>query len=265
MITLAVANAKGGVGKSTTAVHLATGFARQKKKVLFVDLDPQANSTQWLLGELPPETKGAADLLLNDGPPSKEEIHAVPERERLWMVPATPKLATTDVFLAQAAGGQMVLRDALAELAKEYDYAILDCPPNFNVTVLNALCASDGVIAPVLAAFMSLAGLQRLEDTIQRIKKRLNVRTSVLGYVLFAADSREAITTEARNLLRQAAGEKLFKSEIRVSTAAKSLPAHRKVAWDAGADERGAEDYKSLLKELSGHLRSLTGLDAQKG
>jgi chromosome partitioning protein len=261
VITLAVANAKGGVGKSTTAVHLATGFARQKKRVLLVDLDPQGNTTGWLLGQIPPETKGAADLLLKEGLPSPEEIHPVPDRDRLWLIPATPKLATTDVSLAQAAGGQMVLREALGELAKDYDYAILDCPPNLNVTVLCALCAADAVVAPVLAAFMSLTGLKRLEDTVQRIQRRLNVRTSVLGYVLFAADRRESITNEARELLAQEAGQKLFRSEVRISTAAKTLPAHRMVAWDKGADERGAEDYKALLKEITERLRGI-GLTA---
>ena len=255
MITLAVANAKGGTGKTTLAVHLAAGLAAQGKRVLLADLDPQASATAWLLGPLPLEARGAAQSLLRSGgPPDPAELHPAPGRDGLTVLPATPALSTVDVALAAEVAGETALRRALAPLRSRFDVVVLDCPPNLGLTVLSALCAADAVIAPVLGAYLSLAGLRRLEDTVVRIRERLNVRTRVLGYVLFAADAREAITAEARELLAKEAGEKLFRAEVRVSTAAKALPANRQTAWDAGADGRGAVDYPALLAEAMGRL-----------
>lgn len=253
MVVLALANAKGGVGKSTVAVHLATGLAREGKRALLVDLDPQGNASSWLLGKLPVGSKGAAEALLKDGALG-EELHPVTTCKGLTVLPSTPALAGADLALAQEIGGELALKRALAKVSDQFDIAILDCPPSLGLTVLNALCAADAVLTPVLAAYMSLSGLRRLEDTVTRICERLNVRTRVLGYVLFASDSRESITAETRELLRKEAGDKFFKAEVRTSTAAKSLPAHHKTAWDAGSDPRGAEDYKALLKEVKTKL-----------
>jgi cellulose biosynthesis protein BcsQ len=117
------------------------------------------------------------------------------------------------------------------------------------------------VIAPVLAAFFSLSGVRKLEESLERMRVRLNARTHVLGYVLFAADAREAITNETREILRAQAPGKLFNAEIRVSTAAKALPARRETAWDSGADARGLEDHQAILDEVLGRLHSRSRAD----
>lgn len=254
MRTFAIANSKGGVGKTTLAVHLATGLAREGHRVLLADLDPQANATGWLLGPLEPAARGVADVLTKGRPPDAGELHPVPGRDGLTVLPSTPSLAGADLALAGEVAGETVLRRALAPLRTRFDFVVLDCPPTLGLTVLSALCAADTVIAPVLGAYLSLTGLKRLEDTCERIRERLGARTRVLGYVLFAADPREAITAEARELLEREAPGRLLSAEVRVSTAAKALPARRETAWDEGADPRGAEDYPAVLAEIMARL-----------
>lgn len=254
MITLAIANSKGGVGKTTLAVHLAAGLALQGKRTLLVDLDPQANATAWLVGALPAGATGIGETLLS-AEVDAASVLPVPGREGLSLLPSTPNLPGAELRLGGEPLGQMNLRRALQGVRSKFDAVILDCPPHVGVGVMSALIAADAVVAPVLGAFMSLAGLRKLEDMAARIREGVaNARTHVLGYVLFAADPREAITTEARELLHKEAAGKLFKAEVRVSTAAKAMPAHRLLAWDAGADERGAEDYPAVLAEVLARL-----------
>jgi chromosome partitioning protein len=253
MRTIAVANAKGGTGKTTVSVHLATGLAREGKKVLLVDLDPQGNASLWLLGHLPPQTEGIAEAL-SAGRITDAQLHQVEDVPGLKVAPATPKLASSDLALASEIGGETILGKLLQGRAKEFDVAVLDCPPNIGMTVISALCAADGVISPVLPSFLTLSGLRTMTDTITRLRERLNARTDVLGYVLFAADGREAITAEARELVREQMGDKLYKAEIRVSAAAKTLPAHRSTAWDKASDPRGHEDYSAFLRETMARL-----------
>lgn len=249
MKTIAVANAKGGTGKSTLTVHLATGLAR-RNKVLLIDLDPQGNSTASLLGlNETGGSKGSADVL------SEEKItreHLVPLKANggaLDLLPATPELMHVDRLLADEIAGETALKRALDASRGEWDYVVIDCPPSLNNAVLNAFCAADGVLVPIVAAYFSLAGVRRVEDVLARLRDRLKVNARTLGYVLFAADPREAITAEVRELLRKEGKDKLFRAEIRVSTKAKSLPGRRATAWD-GNDSRGEEDYEGVLAEL---------------
>ena len=254
MKVIAVANAKGGVGKTTLAVHLTVGAAIQEQRVLLVDLDPQGNATKWLFGDIP-DGAGSADAL--KGQLADEGIRLVEGRGALGVVPATPKLAGVDLALASEVAGETLLRHSLREYDQSCDLAVLDCPPNLGLTVLSALCAADGVLIPVLPAFLSLAGLSQLYETVERVRDRLNVSTSIVGVLLFAADSREGITAEARTLLQEQINGELMSSEVRVSTAAKALPAHKKTAWDVGADPRGAEDYAAVLAETIQRLERL--------
>lgn len=253
MKTITLANMKGGVGKTSCAVHLATGLAR-KHKVLLVDMDPQGNATAWLLGLARAETgMGTVDMMREV---YLRDVHLTKVAPTLDLLASTPGMSTIDQVLAGEVASQSILRRVLERSKKKWDFCVIDCPPNLGLAVLNALSAADGVICPVMGAWLSLAGLRRMEATVEQIRDRLGVDTRLLGYVLFAADPREKITDEARGILRREAKEKLFVSEIRVSTAAKTLPENRDTAWDEGCDERGREDYAALLKET---LKRLEG------
>lgn len=254
MKTIAVANMKGGVGKTSLAVHLAAGLSKERR-VLLVDTDPQGNSTAWMLGlQRTEEGMGTAEVLRGG---KLEQKHVSKVAERFDLLAATRSLEGVEHALAAEVGGQLILKRALQRFkGDEWDYVIIDCAPTLGLLVLNGLCAADGVVAPVLGAYLSLAGLRRLEQTVEQIQDRLNAKTRVLGYVLFAADPREAITEEARSILRKEAPGKLFKAEVRVSTAAKTLPDKRQTAWDGG-DERGAEDYAVLMKETLRRLEAV--------
>lgn len=258
MRTLAVANAKGGTGKTTLAVHLAAGLARQGKRTLLVDLDPQGSASTWLLGIDHGVGAGTAEALLAKriGP---DHVHLVPGYEqRLMLLSATPELEVAKERIASRPVAHLTLRRALRDIAGSYDFAVLDCPPAVGFFTVAALCAADAILAPVLAAYLSLAGLRRLEELVAEVRDGLESAVEILGYVLFAADPREAITAEARTTL-QGAGARLFRGEVRISTAAKALPAARRTAWDDGADERGREDYRSVLRETLAKLGALTG------
>jgi chromosome partitioning protein len=246
VIVLAVANAKGGTLKTTLAVHLAVGLARRQARVLLIDLDPQGNASTWLLGAIP-DTLGAAAALR--GHLRLEDAHTVPARPGLLVLGGGPTLAGAEIALASEVAGETLLGRALARHAGELDYVVLDCPPALGLTVVAALVAADGVIVPLPPALLAIAGLAHLEETLGRVRERLGAKVRLLGAVLVAADPREAITGEIRALLKAELGPACYRAEVRVSTAAKVLPAHRRTAWEAGADARGAKDYAAVLAE----------------
>lgn len=258
MRTLAIANAKGGVGKTALAVHLAAGLARRGKRVLLADLDPQGSASTWLHGLDHVGRLGMAEALVAKRI-NPDHVHPVPGYERLMLLPATPALEVSKDQIASRPLAHLTLRRALRDVAASYDFAILDCPPAIGFLTVAGLCASDAVVAPVLAAYLSLAGLRRLEDLVAEVRDGLESKVEILGYVLFAADPREAITGEARSTLQGATGAKLFAAEVRISTAAKALPARRITAWDEGADSRGLEDYRAVLRETVAKLAALGG------
>lgn len=252
-MTLAVSNAKGGVMKTSVAVHVATGLARQGARVLLLDADVQGNATTWLLGTIP-DTAGTAEALRGTLP--REAGMPVEGYPTLRVLAGGPRLAGADLTLAAEVAGETLLRRALARVSASYDYAVIDCPPAVGLTVVAALVAADAVLVPVLPGFLPLQGFAQLEDTRARVIERLGARADLLGVVLVGADPREAITADTRELLTRELGPRLFRSEVRISTAAKALPAHRRTAWDAGADARGAEDYTAVLAETLRKLRA---------
>jgi chromosome partitioning protein len=255
MITIAMANAKGGVGKTSSAVHLATGLARYRDaKVLLIDLDPQCNTTTWLLGEIPPETPGTYEVLTK-GADLKAHAQYIEERG-IYLLPATPRLAAADMELAHQMGGPFVLQDRIEAAGALLDYTIIDCPPNLGIKVGAAICASDYVLSPILPSFFSLDGVGKLETAIGLAQKRYHAKTKLLGYFLFGADAQELVTKETREVLKERYPNQVLHTMIRVSTRAKSLPAGKLLSWDEGYDPRGKTDYYELLKEVTARLEA---------
>lgn len=260
MKTIAIANEKGGTGKTTLAVHMAVGLARRKRRVLFLDLDLQATATKWLMG-LPARPKadfpGVASVLESGKLP---DVAVHPSYEpRLSVVPATDALQSAEYAIAHSPAGQVRLRHALRSVARQWDFTIIDCAPNLGVAVVSGLCASDAVFVPVPCNFLGISGLADLDEAMQALRQGYKVATMVAGLVLFNVDVRKALTQATRHLLNEHAGEKLMAAEIRTSTAAERLPELHKTAWDSGVDLRGAEDYSKFLDE------ALARLGARKG
>jgi chromosome partitioning protein len=242
--TIALANSKGGAGKTTLSVHLASGFAKRKLRTLLVDMDVNGSSTVWLMGAPPPGVMGAYDALMG-AELTPRDATPVPGREGLWLLPSTPKIARVAVELANEIGGALLLRDALQCLREDFDICVLDCPGDLNVVVLAALCAADGVVAPVVSNFLGVMGLAKLDETLMRARKRLSAHASLLGYVHFDVDARKAIGEEVREALAKTG--MLLETEVRTSARAEDMPRHHSTAWDRGVDRRGAEDYEALL------------------
>lgn len=265
MQVVALASGKGGSGKTTLAVHVAEGLRRQGRRVLLADLDPTGHATAWLLGMAGTDGQGAADALRED---RIEDAHlrAVEGREGLQLLPATPALHAVGKWIAGEPRPDEILRGLLRAAGARWDFAVLDCPPDLGSLTLNALCAADGIVAPVLPGVLALGGLRALEGTVAKLERRGEGQVGrVLGYVLFAADERERITGEARDLLRREAPGRLFRAEVRTSASAKVLPLRRETAWDEGTDARGAEDYPAVLRETLARLGGSSALRKVKG
>lgn len=250
MKAIALANSKGGTGKTACAVHIATGLARRKKRVLLVDLDYQQNSTRWLLGrEMLGDEPGAPEALesarIEDS--MLQEVEGWPT---LQLLPSTRRLPAAELAVASAPAGQAHLRRALSKAQSHWDFVVIDCAPNLGTGTVAGLCAADFVFVPIPPAYLSLMGVGGLEATVTRLRDGFGVATVVGGYILFAVDSREGLASATRQLLQREAKGKLMRAEVRLSTAGKRLPELRQTAWDAGADPRGAEDYGAVLDEV---------------
>lgn len=251
MRAVALASGKGGSGKTTLAIHLAEGLRRQGRRVLMVDLDPTGHATAWLLGMAGATGQGAAEALLNDQL-TDAHLRQVEGRPGLDLLPATGALQKVEGRLASEPGSDLIFRTLLRDAGERWDFVVIDTPPTLGALTLNALCAAEGVLAPVLPGVLALGGLRHLEGTLATLRRRYGegeVARS-LGYALFAADARKNLTDEARELLHREAPGRLLKAEVRVSTAAEVLPLRRETAWDEGADPRGAEDYPAVLREV---------------
>ena len=252
MKTLAIANHKGGTGKTALALHLSVGLARQGRRVLLVDMDPQQNASRWALRvphALGADVPGVAQVLESgriDGP----ELHSSPLAESLSVLPSTKALLMAEMSIATKPAGQVHLRRALERVRRNYEFAVIDCAPSLGTGTVTALCAADYVFVPIFPQYLSLVGVGELEATIKRLREGFRVRTYVGGYVLFGVDEREGLAEDTRQVLRTQAKEKLLRSEVRVSTAGKKLPDVQMTAWDAGADARGREDYRRVLDEV---------------
>jgi chromosome partitioning protein len=242
---LALANQKGGVGKTTTAVNLAACLAEAGERTLVLDLDPQANATSGL-GE---SANGTSSYDLLDGAPLEELAHAT-RFPNLDLIPSRPELAGAAVELAAHGDGESFLASALAPARERYDYAFVDCPPSFGPLTVNALAAADRVLVPVQCEYYALEGLAQLLHSIELVRQRLNPRLVLAGMLLTMVDGRTRLAADVAGEVRRHFGELVFNAVVPRSVRLAEAPSHGLPITVYDPASAGADAYYRVASEL---------------
>ncbi len=245
-VIIAVTNQKGGVGKTTTAVNASFYLAKQGKKVLLVDFDPQGNATSGLGVNKHELQRTVIDVIQNEL--DLKECVIQTKHKNLYILPATPHLANTEAELAKVQQRFTRLRSALQE--NEYDYVIIDCPPSLSLLTVNSLIAANYILLPVQAEFYALEGLGQLLETMQLVRKGLNPTLELLGVVITMLDARTALSNQVHEEVKKHFPGKVFSTVIPRNVRLAEAPSH---GLPVGAYDRwskGARAYKALVKEI---------------
>lgn len=252
---IAIANQKGGVGKTTTAVNLAAAAAEAGLSVLLIDLDPQANASRWLAVDPPPESmsRGLLDVLAprEAAPATLDELIVATAGGLPDVLPASPWLATAETVLAGEVGGEMALRRALESSAPPYQLIVFDCPPALGRLTISALAAADGVLVPVEPHAMPLEGVVALQRTVAVVRERLNGELRLLGVLPSRVDRRTRLAAGVIEELRGAFGaEAVLSVEISASVRLAEAPSYRQPITVYERSGRAAEQFRALVRAL---------------
>lgn len=247
---ITVANQKGGVAKTTTAVNLGASLAALGKKALLVDMDPQGNATSGV-GINKIEIKRCIyDALINEVP-----LGGIVQKTAvggLFVAPSTIQLAGAEVELVSMLSREMKLKKALLPFKANYDYIIIDCPPSLGLLTLNAMTAADSLLIPIQCEYYALEGLSQLMNTISLVKKHLNPSLDILGVVLTMFDARTNLSTQVVEEVREYFKEQVFETVIQRNVRLSEAPSYGQPITLYDSRSKGAENYNDLAKEVIG-------------
>ena len=258
---IAIANQKGGVGKTTTTINLSSSLTLESKRVLLVDLDPQGNSTTGFGVERSRLTASVYHVL--DGTRFIGEVLCQTELQQLSLVPATKDLVGAEVELVNTDRREYRLKDALTTVAAHYDYVLLDCPPSLGLLNLNALTAADSLLIPIQSEYYALEGLSAILETMTLVQKSLNPMLQLEGILITMFDSRNRLSHQVVEDIRAHFPDKLFNTIIRRNVRLSESPSYGKPICLYDPTSTGAQDYRDLAKELIS--RGEHNLNAEKG
>lgn len=245
---IAIANQKGGVGKTTTAINLAASLALSEQRSLLIDCDPQGNTTGGIGFPKDPARRTLYNALMLDEP--LERIIQKTQIDGLDLIPADKNLVGAEVELVSAENREFQLKRLLQQVRENYAFILMDCPPALGLLTLNALTAADSVLVPIQCEYLALEGVSELLDTLMRIRRTLNPNLAVEGIVLTMYDDRTTLSRQVASDLRSFFGSQVFESIIPRNVRLAEAPSHGKPIHFYDIHSRGAEAYTNLAKEV---------------
>lgn len=240
---ISLLNHKGGVGKTTSTINIGAGLVELGRKVLLIDLDPQANLTLSL--GIPRQKYSIYEALRGES-----ELVPYTVREGFDVVTSTLDLSGAEMELINEAGREYILRELFEPMIEEYDYIIIDCPPSLGLLTLNALTCSHYVFIPLQTEFLALQGLAKIKQIIDKVRFRLNKQLTIGGVIATMYDARKVLNRDVVETIHKYFGSKVFKTYIRDNVALAEAPAQRKDIFSYNKSSNGAKDYLSLCKEV---------------
>jgi chromosome partitioning protein len=240
---ISLLNHKGGVGKTTSTINIGAGLVELGKKVLLIDLDPQANLTLSLGIPRQPTT-------IYEAIRGESDLSPYTVKPGLDVVISTLDLSSAEMELISEAGREYILREIFEPLREDYDYIIIDCPPSLGLLTLNALTASDYVVIPLQTEFLAMQGLAKIKQVIQKVRLRLNKGLEICGVIATMYDARKVLNRDVVETIQKYFGPQVFETYIRDNVALAEAPAHGKDIFDYNSSSSGAKDYMSLAKEI---------------
>ena len=247
---IAIANQKGGVGKTTTAVNLAACLAQKGRKVLMLDEDPQGNATSGLGFDKRDIKKCVYDTLINDVPMKDVLLHS--DYENLDVIPATIQLAGADIELVSLMNREGRLKNALERVKHDYDYVLIDCPPSLGLLTINALTAANSVLVPIQCEFYALEGVSQLMNTIKLVQRNLNPALKLEGVLMTMFDQRTNLSSDVVGEVRKYFNTKMYNTIIPRNVRLSEAPSHGQPVIVYDPKSKGAQVYSELAQEVLG-------------